>query len=115
MEVAPGLAFWPGFAIALAVYGTNMFGDAMRDLLDPRLRRRATAVDVQARCVRADSKPALHQASTGADVTCRAGRHFVRIAGSPPSPSPPLKASKIAAVPCSKLLSRQRYTSPPPE
>ena len=38
MEVAPGLAFWPGFAIALAVYGTNMFGDAMRDVLDPRLR-----------------------------------------------------------------------------
>ena len=38
MEMAPGLAFWPGFVLALAVYGTNMFGDAMRDLLDPRLR-----------------------------------------------------------------------------
>ena len=38
MEIAPGLAFWPGFVLALAVYGTNMFGDAMRDLLDPRLR-----------------------------------------------------------------------------
>ncbi len=38
MEMAPGLAFWPGLAIALTVYGTNMFGDAMRDLLDPRLR-----------------------------------------------------------------------------
>ena len=38
MEMAPGLAFWPGFVLALAVYGANMFGDAMRDLLDPRLR-----------------------------------------------------------------------------
>ena len=43
MEVAPGLAFWPGFAIALAVYGTNMFGDALRDLLDPRLRGSAAS------------------------------------------------------------------------
>ena len=39
MEMAPDLAFWPGFALALAVYGANMFGDAMRDLLDPRLRQ----------------------------------------------------------------------------
>ena len=28
----------PGVAIALAVYGANLFGDAMRDVLDPRLR-----------------------------------------------------------------------------
>ena len=28
----------PGIAIALAVYGANLFGDAMRDVLDPRLR-----------------------------------------------------------------------------
>ncbi len=32
------LAFWPGVAISLAVYGFNMFGDALRDVLDPRLR-----------------------------------------------------------------------------
>ncbi|MBA7479098.1 Glutathione transport system permease protein GsiD [subsurface metagenome] len=29
---------WPGLALATVVYGVNMFGDAMRDLLDPRLR-----------------------------------------------------------------------------
>jgi len=29
---------WPGLALAIVVYGVNMFGDAMRDLLDPRLR-----------------------------------------------------------------------------
>ena len=35
---APGLAIWPGLAIALAVLGLNMLGDGLRDLLDPRLR-----------------------------------------------------------------------------
>jgi len=29
---------WPGLALATVVYGVNMFGDAVRDLLDPRLR-----------------------------------------------------------------------------
>jgi peptide/nickel transport system permease protein len=38
MEKAPWLVVWPGIALALAVYGLNMFGDAVRDLLDPRLR-----------------------------------------------------------------------------
>ena len=38
MEAAPWLALWPGLALSLVVYGTNMFGDALRDLLDPRLR-----------------------------------------------------------------------------
>ena len=32
------LAIVPGIAIALAVYSFNMFGDALRDVLDPRLR-----------------------------------------------------------------------------
>jgi peptide/nickel transport system permease protein len=35
---APGLAVWPGLAIASAVLGLNMLGDGLRDLLDPRLR-----------------------------------------------------------------------------
>ena len=35
---APMLAIWPGLALSIVVYSTNMFGDAMRDLLDPRLR-----------------------------------------------------------------------------
>jgi peptide/nickel transport system permease protein len=38
MRAHPWLAFWPGLAIALAVYGFNMLGDALRDVLDPRLR-----------------------------------------------------------------------------
>ena len=34
----PWMAIWPGLGLALVVYGVNMFGDALRDLLDPRLR-----------------------------------------------------------------------------
>jgi peptide/nickel transport system permease protein len=34
----PVQAIWPGLAIAIAVWGFNMFGDALRDVLDPRLR-----------------------------------------------------------------------------
>ncbi|GAJ09771.1 unnamed protein product, partial [marine sediment metagenome] len=32
------LVLWPGLALASVVYGVNMFGDAVRDILDPRLR-----------------------------------------------------------------------------
>jgi peptide/nickel transport system permease protein len=35
---APWLAVWPGVAISLAVFGFNMLGEALRDVLDPRLR-----------------------------------------------------------------------------
>ena len=38
MEQAPWLALWPGLCLTVVVYSLNMFGDAMRDLLDPRLR-----------------------------------------------------------------------------
>jgi peptide/nickel transport system permease protein len=38
MYRAPWMAFWPGAAISLAVFGFNMLGDALRDVLDPRLR-----------------------------------------------------------------------------
>ena len=38
MFSAPWLAICPGIAIALMVFGANMFGDAVRDLMDPRLK-----------------------------------------------------------------------------
>lgn len=38
MEAAPHMAFWPGMALSVVVYGISMLGDALRDLLDPRLR-----------------------------------------------------------------------------
>ena len=38
MEAGPWLALWPGLCLTILVYSLNMFGDAVRDLLDPRLR-----------------------------------------------------------------------------
>ncbi|MDE0449880.1 MAG: ABC transporter permease [Spirochaetaceae bacterium] len=38
MELAPRLALWPGLCLTVTIYSLNMFGDAVRDLLDPRLR-----------------------------------------------------------------------------
>ena len=38
MFIAPWMVIWPGLALSIVVYGVNMFGDALRDLLDPRLR-----------------------------------------------------------------------------
>lgn len=37
-ESAPWIAIFPGLAITLAVFGFNLFGDAVRDALDPKLR-----------------------------------------------------------------------------
>lgn len=37
---SPWLALWPGVALGVVVFGTNMLGDAIRDILDPRLRGR---------------------------------------------------------------------------
>ena len=36
--LAPWMAIWPGVGLSLAVYGFNLFGDGLRDALDPRLR-----------------------------------------------------------------------------
>jgi peptide/nickel transport system permease protein len=38
VESAPWVAIFPGLAIAVAVFGFNLFGDGVRDALDPRLR-----------------------------------------------------------------------------
>ncbi len=38
MQVAPWLAIFPGLAISITVFSFNMLGDALRDVLDPRLR-----------------------------------------------------------------------------
>ena len=40
IETAPYLAIFPGLAISVVVLAFNMLGDALRDLLDPRLRSR---------------------------------------------------------------------------
>jgi peptide/nickel transport system permease protein len=37
-ESAPWMAIFPGLAITVSVFAFNLFGDAVRDTLDPRLR-----------------------------------------------------------------------------
>jgi len=39
-STAPWIAIFPGLAIALTVFGVSLFGDALRDVLDPKLRER---------------------------------------------------------------------------
>ncbi len=39
-ELAPHVIIFPGIALSMAVFGFNVFGDALRDVLDPRLRGR---------------------------------------------------------------------------
>jgi len=41
------MAIWYGLTLAIMVYGINMFGDAVRDLLDPRLRGGAGRYEVR--------------------------------------------------------------------
>ena len=48
MEMAPWLALWPGLCLTITVYSLNMFGDAVRDLLDPRLRGGSGRLDADA-------------------------------------------------------------------
>ena len=38
-EKAPWIPVFPGIAISLGVFGFNLFGDSLRDALDPKLRR----------------------------------------------------------------------------
>lgn len=38
LEAMPWLAVWPGVFLSLTVFGWNVLGDALRDLLDPRMR-----------------------------------------------------------------------------
>jgi len=42
MEMAPWLLIFPGLAVMLGILGFNLLGDALRDLLDPRMRRVAS-------------------------------------------------------------------------
>jgi peptide/nickel transport system permease protein len=37
-ESAPWVAIFPGLAITVSVFAFNLFGDALRDVLDPKLR-----------------------------------------------------------------------------
>jgi len=49
MMRAPWMVIWPGLALSTVVYGINMFGDALRDLLDPKLRGGAGRYGIKAK------------------------------------------------------------------
>ncbi len=57
MMVAPWLAIWPGLALGIAVFGINMLGDGVRDILDPRLRGGLGRYDTATRKKSRDKKP----------------------------------------------------------
>ena len=61
MEQAPHLALWPGLALTITVYCLNNFGDAVRDLLDPRLRGGTGRYDVGDRRARTASLAAAEK------------------------------------------------------
>jgi peptide/nickel transport system permease protein len=42
METAPWLLIFPGVAIMISILGFNLLGDALRDILDPKMRRTAS-------------------------------------------------------------------------
>jgi peptide/nickel transport system permease protein len=42
LQQAPWLVLYPGAAIMLTIFGLNLFGDGLRDLLDPKIRGLAT-------------------------------------------------------------------------
>ena len=48
---------WPGLALSTVVYGVNMFGDAVRDLMDPRMRGGVGRYGLRAKKEVAKSKP----------------------------------------------------------
>ena len=64
---APWIVLWPGLALGLVVYNSNIFGDTLRDLLDPRLRGGAGRFDVRAKTEgtrgRAPKKVAVNEES----------------------------------------------------
>jgi peptide/nickel transport system permease protein len=39
-QIKPGLIFWPGLLLSLCILSINLLGDAARDVLDPRMKKR---------------------------------------------------------------------------
>ena len=54
MFQAPWTVIWPGLALSIVVYGVNILGDALRDLLDPRLAGGSGRYEVKAKRLPSD-------------------------------------------------------------
>ena len=39
-QINPGIVMWPGLVVSVAILSINLFGDAVRDALDPRMAKR---------------------------------------------------------------------------
>jgi len=39
-QIKPSLIFWPGLMLSLCILSINLLGDAARDVLDPRFKKR---------------------------------------------------------------------------
>ena len=74
MLTAPWIAIWPGVALSIVVYGINMFGDAVRDVLDPRLRGGTGRFGVRARARRRPAARASGHPEEAAAVPAAAPR-----------------------------------------
>lgn len=42
-QISPQLIFWPGLMLSLCILSINLLGDTVRDLLDPRMKKREAA------------------------------------------------------------------------
>ena len=96
MEMAPRLAIWPGLCLTVVVYSINMFGDALRDLLDPACAAASAASD--AHRVRSPRRGVDHGNSIvpeGARLRARAAETFVTCSASAALNAMPL-AGKVA-------------------
>ncbi|NTW41883.1 MAG: ABC transporter permease [Cellulomonadaceae bacterium] len=98
--VAPLSVLWPGLAIAVTVLALNLFGDALREAADPRLRRGRLPADVAAALdVGEPDADAVDAAEPGADAldAALAGLPATVLPGTPPAPAPAPEVAHVAA------------------
>ena len=64
MFMAPWMVIWPGLALSIVVYGINMFGDTVRDILEPRLRDGTGRYRVRLKKSKVKSEPSAPEGLT---------------------------------------------------
>jgi peptide/nickel transport system permease protein len=69
MYSAPWMVIWPGLFLTLLIFSVNMFADALRDLVDPKLRGNAGASDF-----RLPGKKLIRRITKGYNIQIRIGK-----------------------------------------
>jgi peptide/nickel transport system permease protein len=72
MYSAPWMVIWPGLFLTLLIFSVNMFADALRDLVDPKLRGNAGASDF-----RLPGKKLIHRITKGYNIQIRIGKERI--------------------------------------